>query len=226
MEVKKSIKIVLLGAGSKEFSRGLIHDLVLDTELTQSVNIHVVLVDINPTALQTMLGYAERCVEVTNAPITFSATTHREEALPNADFVLMAVAVGRMDLWEQDFRVPLAFGLKHIYGENGGPGALFHALRNYHVLFPILRDIESLCPETYLLNFTNPEARILTAILTLTNIKAAGLCHGFYDFHKFASRLLERPRQELDIRTAGMNHFYTFYRIADKQTGGGFDSHI
>ena len=133
--------------------------------------------------------------------------------------MLLSVAIGRMDLWEQDFRVPLAFGLKHIYGENGGPGALFHALRNYKLIFPILRDIEHLCPQAYLLNFTNPEARILTAILTLTNIKAAGLCHGFYNFHNFASRLLGRPRAELDIRTAGMNHFYTFYCLADKVTG-------
>jgi len=219
MAKQKAAKIVLIGAGSKEFSRRLIHDLVLDTELTHAVNINVVLVDINPTAVQTILGYAQRCVKVTKAPITFSATTKREEALVGADFVLMSVAIGRMELWEQDFRVPLAFGLKHIYGENGGPGALFHALRNYTLIFPILHDIERLCPQAYLLNFTNPEARILTAILKLTNIRAIGLCHGFYSFHNFASRLLGRPRAELDIRTAGMNHFYTFYRIADKVNG-------
>ncbi|PID57738.1 hypothetical protein CSB45_05795 [candidate division KSB3 bacterium] len=219
MIAKETVKIVLIGAGSKEFSRGLIHDLVLDAEFTRAVKLEVVLVDINPDALQTILAYAERCVAVTKSAVSFSAVSDRKEALLGADFVLLSVAVGRMDLWEQDFRVPLAFGFKHIYGENGGPGALFHALRNYKLIFPIVRDIERLCPDAYLLNFTNPEARILTAIFTLTKIKAAGLCHGFYSFHKFVSRLFERPSEELDIRTAGMNHFYTFYRIADKYSG-------
>ncbi|MCP4399201.1 MAG: hypothetical protein GY801_18105, partial [bacterium] len=154
--MKKKLKIVLIGAGSKEFSRGLIHDLVLDEELPQATQIDVVLVDIHAKNLHTMLEYAKRCVEITNAPITLQATTDREEALPGADFILLSVAIGRMDLWEQDFRVPLSFGMRHIYGENGGPGALFHALRNYNLIFPILRDIETFCPEAYLINFTNP----------------------------------------------------------------------
>ncbi|PIE34288.1 hypothetical protein CSA56_07840 [candidate division KSB3 bacterium] len=217
--MKENIKIVLIGAGSKEFSRGLIHDLVLDQELPQAVQVEVVLVDIHPKRLQTMLNYAQRCVEVTGAPISFSATENREEALPGADFVLLSVAIGRMDLWEQDFRIPLSFGMRHIYGENGGPGALFHALRNYKLIFPILRDIEQLCPEAYLINFTNPEARILTIILKLTHIKAIGLCHGFYGFHNLAGKVLGRPTEELDIRTAGMNHFYTYYHISEKKSG-------
>ncbi|MBD3306958.1 hypothetical protein GF339_11080 [candidate division KSB3 bacterium] len=217
--MQDTIKIVLIGAGSKEFSRRLIHDLVLDQELAHAVRLEVVLVDINPHSLAPMLGYARRCVEVTGAPVTFSATKHRENALPGADFVLLSVAIGRMELWEQDFRVPRAFGIRHIYGENGGPGALFHALRNYRLIFPILHDIERFCPEAYLLNFTNPEARILTAILTLTNIKAIGLCHGFYGFHRIVQKVLNRPTDELDIRTAGMNHFYTYYHITEKATG-------
>ena len=217
--MKKNIKIVLIGAGSKEFSRGLIHDVVLDEALPQATQIDVVLVDIHAKNLQTMLDYAKRCVEITKSPVTFRATTNREEALPGADFVLLSVAIGRMDLWEQDFRVPLSFGMRHIYGENGGPGALFHALRNYNLIFPILRDIEKLCPEAYLINFTNPEARILTAILTLTKIEAIGLCHGFYSFYRLVSKVLERPTEDLDIRTAGMNHFYTYYRISEKQSG-------
>lgn len=217
--MKDRLKIVVIGAGSKEFSRGLIHDLVLDKDLPQVGRVDVVLVDINAKSLRTMLGYAQRCVDVTGSPLTFSATENREEALLGANFVLLSVAIGRMDLWEQDFRVPLAFGMRHIYGENGGPGALFHALRNYKLIFPILRDIERLCPDAYLMNFTNPEARILTAILTLTNIKAIGLCHGFYSLHHLVSSVLDRPLDELDIRTAGMNHFFACYHIADKRSG-------
>jgi alpha-galactosidase len=217
--MKKGLRIVLIGAGSREFARSVVHDLVLERELHEAVDLDVQLVDIDRDSLELMHGYARRCAEAVGARITFHATTERERALDGADFVLISIAVKRMELWEQDFRVPLAFGSPHIYGENGGPGAAFHALRNLSIIMPICRDIERLCPGALVLNFTNPEARILTAILTLTRLRALGLCHGFHSFQELAAKVLQRPLESLDVRTAGMNHFYTFYRIADRASG-------
>ena len=217
--MKDSVKIVLVGAGSREFSRSMIHDLVLERALLEARGVEVRMVDIDPAGLALMHGYARRAAEAAGARITFTATTERERAFEGADFVLISVAVKRMELWEQDFRVPLSFGAPHVYGENGGPGAAFHALRNLKIIMPICRDIERLCPQAWVLNFTNPEARILTAILTLTRLRAAGLCHGFHSFQRLTARVLDRPLAGLDVRTAGMNHFYTFYRIAERGTG-------
>ena len=217
--MKNAVKIVLIGAGSREFSRSIVHDLVLERALHESREVEVRMVDIDPAGLGLMHGYARRAAEAAGARITFSATTERERALEGADFVLISVAVKRMELWEQDFRVPLAFGSPHVYGENGGPGAAFHALRNLKIIMPVCRDIERLCPDAWVLNFTNPEARVLTAILTLTRLRAVGLCHGFHSFHDLAARVLDRPIADLDVRTAGMNHFYTYYKIAERGTG-------
>ena len=217
--MENRVKIVLVGAGSREFSRSVVHDLVLERDLAESRDLDVHLVDIDRAGLELMHGYARRCAEAAGARVSFHATTERERALEGADFVLVAVAVKRMELWEQDFRVPLAFGAPHVYGENGGPGAAFHALRNLNIIMPVCRDIERLCPGAWVLNFTNPEARVLTAILTLTRLKALGLCHGFHSFQDLAARALQRPLASLDVRTAGMNHFYTFYRIAERESG-------
>lgn len=213
------MKIVIIGAGSREFSRGLVHDLVLERALFESRELTVVMVDVDAQRLELMCGYARRCATAMKVPIAFQATMDRREALRDADFVLVSVAMKRMELWEQDFRVPFAFGIPHVYGENGGPGAAFHALRNFAVILPICRDVEELCPQAWVLNFTNPEARILTAILTLTKVRALGLCHGFYSFRRLVALLLSRPLEELDVRTAGINHFYTYYRIAEKRGG-------
>ena len=215
----KTLKIVMIGAGSREFARGLVHDLMLERELRDAREIEVALVDIDPGSLAAMLAYARHCAEAFGAKIRFTATTERREALPGADFVLISVATKRMELWEQDFRVPLAFGIPHVYGENGGPGAAFHALRNFKTIMAICADVEALCPEAWVVNFTNPEARVLTAILSLTKVRAIGLCHGFYSFRRLTTALLERPEEELDIRTAGMNHFYTYYKIAERAGG-------
>jgi alpha-galactosidase len=217
--MKNGLKIVLIGAGSREFSRAVIHDLVLERDLHEWRDLDVELVDIDRDSLDLMHGYAQRCAETAGARIAFHATTERERALAGADFVLISVAVKRMELWEQDFRVPLAYGAPHVYGENGGPGAAFHALRNFRIIMPICRDVERLCPGAWVLNFTNPEARVLTAILTLTRLKAIGLCHGFHSFQKLAAGVLQRTLADLDVRTAGMNHFYTFYRIAERGSG-------
>ncbi len=214
-----TLKIVLIGAGSREFSRGLVHDLVLERSLLESRAVRVAMVDVDAERLAEMHGYAQRCSTAAKARITFESTTDRRSALKGADFVLVSIAMKRMELWEQDFRVPRAFGVPHIYGENGGPGAAFHALRNFEIIMPICRDVEEICPDAWVLNFTNPEARILTAMLTLSRVKAIGLCHGFYSFRRLVEKALARPLAELDVRTAGINHFYTFYRIAEKNGG-------
>lgn len=215
----KTLKIVLIGAGSREFSRGLVNDLILEKDLWSRYEVELALCDIDSDALNLMESYALRALETMNTPVKITKSTEREDLLPGADFVLLAVELKRMELWEQDFRIPLGLGMKHIYGENGGPGALFHTLRNYENIFPILEDIDAICPEAYLINFTNPEARILSAILSETKIKAIGLCHGFYDFYNFTAKVLERDYSGLDIRTAGMNHFFSYYKIEDKKTG-------
>lgn len=216
----RTIKLVIIGAGGKEFTRGLIHDLVLDRELTSSAAIEVSLVDVDADRLGAMLAHANRCVEYSGSQnIRFTAETERRKALPGADFVVVSIAIERMALWEQDFRIALSFGFKHVFGENGGPAALFHALRNYRIILPICRDVEELCPDAWLMNFTNPEARILTAILRLTKVKAFGLCHGFHSLQHTAARILDRPAEELDVRSAGMNHLYTYVRIADRRSG-------
>ena len=124
-----------------------------------------------------------------------------------------------MPLWEQDFRVPLAFGFKHCLGENGGPGAMFHALRNYEIVLPICRDVERLCPEALVLNFTNPESRILMAMCHLTRVRAVGLCHGVLMARNDAARWLGRDPADLDIVTGGLNHLFWILKITDRATG-------
>ncbi len=212
------MKIVLIGAGSRSFGRGQIADILQAPEL-RGHQVTLTLVDQDETALETMTALAERIKAHSGTDVALQSTTDRRQALPGADYVITAVARQRMPLWEQDFRVPLAYGFRHCLGENGGPGALFHALRSLELVIPICRDIEVLCPHALLLNFTNPEARVLHAIYHLTTVRAAGICHGVFSALNAISHYLERPWEELDIVSAGMNHFYYVLQIKDKATG-------
>ena len=211
------MKIVLIGAGSASFGLGQIADLLQARELFGH-GLELALVDTDAAALDLMTQLAERIKAHAGADAVISGTTDRCAALPGADFVIVAVARKRYELWEQDYRIPLAYGFKHVLGENGGPGALLHTLRSLHLIIPICRDVERLCPEALLLNFTNPEARVLHAINHLTRVKAAGICHGVFDALRMIERYLRRPYDELQVISAGMNHFYCIQQVTDKLT--------
>jgi alpha-galactosidase len=213
----KSLKVVAIGAGSG-FGRGILADLMGYFEL-DGLDIKLVLVDINPEALERMYKFGLLLKDYFKSDLAIETTADRRAALPGADYVITSVAIKRMPLWEQDFRVPLAYGFKHVLGENGGPGAVFHALRNYQLMIPIACDVEALCPQALLLNFTNPESRIIMALSKLTKVKAVGLCHGVMASRGGISRILDRPLEELDVATGGLNHFFWVTKIADKKTG-------
>lgn len=212
------MNIVLIGAGSRSFGRGQIADILQSKDL-MGRGVTLCLVDENPQALETMLALARRVAEHTGTDVALRAETDRRRALPGADYVITAVARKRMELWEQDFRVPLSYGFRHCLGENGGPGAVFHALRSLELVLPICRDVEELCPHALLLNFTNPEARVLHAICHLTQVRAIGICHGVFGALQAIERYLEQPIDTLDVISAGMNHFYSILRVRDRETG-------
>jgi len=212
------MKIVIIGAGSGSFGGGMIRDVLVCPEL-RGRDVTLSLVDIDPEALERMAGFAEMLKQQVGADATIEATTDRRAALPNADYVIISVCRHRYPLWEQDFRVPLSYGFRHCLGENGGPGAVFHALRSFELLMPICRDIEELAPDALVLNFTNPEMKVLHAILTLTQVKAAGLCHGIGGAIGLLAQLLERPADSFRVTSAGMNHFYAVLAVEDLESG-------
>ena len=211
-------KIVIIGAGSQSFGRGMTVDLLRSQELAGR-DLILWLVDIDPDALERMRRFAELVKAHVGTDIEIHATTDRTQALPGASYALTAVSIRRYELWEQDFRVPLSHGFRHPLGENGGPGALFHSLRSLKLIIPICRDIEKLCPDALLLNFTNPEARVLDAILHLTQVRAVGLCHGVFSAIRFISEYLALPIDRLEITSAGMNHFYVVLKAIDRGSG-------
>ena len=217
MADNNKLRIVIIGAGSV-FTRGILADIASHSDFNK-YKTTVVLVDLDDVALSEMMLIGQKIIDHYKAPVVLKKTTDRTDALPGADFVFVAVERHRYELWEQDFRVPLSFGFKHVLGENGGPGAIFHALRNYEIVIPICKDIERLCPDATLLNFTNPEVRIVMAITQLTKVKMVGLCHGVLEARDEISRLLKRDLADLHIETGGINHFFWVLKVQDIKTG-------
>ena len=212
------MKVVIIGAGSGSFGPSMIRDLLVAKEL-KGRRVTVSLVDTDASALERSAAFAEKLKGSVGSDIVFDSSTDRRKALAGADYVIISVARRRMELWEQDFRIPLAYGFRHCLGENGGPGSFFHALRSFELVIPICRDVEKICPEALVLSFTNPEMKVLHAITTLTKVKAAGLCHGIFGAISALAKILNRPAEQLQVTSAGMNHFYVVLKAIDRGTG-------
>ncbi len=211
-------KIVLIGAGSSNFGLGTVGDLFKNRAFEGS---HIVLHDINPTALQRVHGVAAKHIQEHNLPFTVSATTDRKEALQGATFCVISIEVGgRFELWDQDWQVPLRYGIRQVYGENGGPGGLFHSLRIVPPILAICEDIHAICPEAFVFNFSNPMSRICTTVTRkYPDLKFVGLCHEIASLPEFLPNILGIPLENISFRAGGLNHFSVLLEVHYKDTG-------
>ncbi len=212
----KATKIVLIGAGSASFGLGTIGDIINTPGFRGS---RIVLVDVDPHGLEAIATLARKMNDAAGAGLKIEHTTDRAYALPDAEFVIVSIAVRREELWRLDFRIPLKHGIKQVLGENGGPGGLFHSMRNIPILLDICRDIERLCPDALVLNFTNPVSRLCMAVNRCTDVNIVGLCHGIGGQLHNLARVMEIDAADLDTKAAGLNHFTWMLDLRFKGTG-------
>ena len=212
------MKIVLVGAGSREFGPASIRDILLSDPLCEG-GIEIALVDTDPSGLPRTQAYAESVAAHLGRSATVTTSTRLADALPGAAAVIVAIEINRYFYWAQDFHVPRAFGFRQIYGENGGPGGLFHALRNMGPTVEIAREMEVHCPDAWFINYTNPLTKLCEAVSRLTDIRVVGLCHGVFHGIEQMSRILQLPPERLDARASGLNHFTWFGSVVDRETG-------
>jgi alpha-galactosidase len=196
-------KIVIIGAGSTEFTPGLLADLVASPHLSDA---EVGLVDIDPWATETMVRLAHRLNQERGASLTISGTTDRREALPGADFVTTTIAVGGVRGWETDVRIPEKYGVYQTVGDSVGPGGVFRALRHVPEIVAIARDMEELCPDAWLFNYTNPMSTIVRGVHKATSITCVGLCHGVLHTREVVARDLGYRAADVNVVFAGVNH--------------------
>lgn len=209
-------KIVAIGVGSLVFGVELLRDVYQTPELRGA---ELWLVDLDPGALQRMGGLAEKLNEASGWDVTLRTTPERVEALPGADYVVTSIAVDRDRTWETDHRLALKHGFPSVLSENGGPGGLSHTLRSIPPMLAIAKDVERLAPDALLLNYTNPENRVCLAIHRYTNVRSIGLCHGVAETIEMVAHLLDMPRDDVDLRGAGTNHFVWTTSLTERSTG-------
>jgi alpha-galactosidase len=207
-------RIVLVGAGSVEFTRNLLGDILTSPALQTS---EIALHDIDPERLATAERMARWTAAALGAEPAISAHLDRREALEDADFVVNTIQVGGARATQVDFDVPARFGLRYTIADTVGVGGVFRGLRTVPVVLGIARDMEEICPDGMLLNYTNPLAIVVRSVSEATSIRVVGLCHSVFWTVDTLAGYLGLPREQVEAASAGINHLAFILRL---ESGG------
>lgn len=207
----EKLKIAIIGAGST-YTPELIEGVI---NRSSSLPItELVLMDIDKRKLEIVGGLCRRMVEKAGLNIKFILTMDLTEALEQTDFVLSQIRVGKLPCRILDEKIPLKYGL--IGQETTGIGGFFKALRTIPAMLEIAKQMEKLCPEAWLINFSNPSGILAQALQNHTKIKTLGLCNVPINMFAGVEQVLEM--KNLDIQYVGLNHlsFITGIKQGDK----------
>jgi alpha-galactosidase len=199
------IKVAFIGAGSIEFTRSVVTDLCGYPELAG--DLHLALHDINTERLGFAEALARRIAEQAGSAAVITASADRREVLKDARYVINEIQVGGYAATRADFDIPARYGVRQTIADTIGIGGIFRGLRTIPVVVGLARDMVDICPDAYLLNYTNPMAMLPWAVHEGAGLRRVfGLCHSVRDTHGFLAGLVGLDTGEVDFLTAGFNH--------------------
>lgn len=210
--------ITIIGAASTTFGPKVLRDILNHPQVGGST---LRFVDINEERLVIYDKLARKLNQFLKTPIHIESTTDRREVLSGSDYVIITVDTGHYHTWQQDFSVPVKYGSRQILGELGGPGGLFHSLRQIPLHLDISRDIAELCPDAMVMVTSNPLNRICLALECHADLgQILGLCHGVeMALYLFLDRVMGVAGDDMKVTAAGTNHLTWILDLRRKGTG-------
>ena len=207
------MKITFIGAGSVQFTTAVVHDISTYPALDTA---EICLMDIDGYRLKRITECVERIKREMDSNIRIIATTDREEALRGADAVICTVFNGDVDVWQHEILIPKKYGVDINVGDTRSVSGIFRALRNIPLLLDICHDIERICPDAIMLNYTNPMSMLCKAMQTYTKVDVTGLCHSVQGTSRMLAEWAEVPMDEVKYTCVGINHMAFFVELEHK----------
>lgn len=200
----KGLKIATIGGGSS-YTPELVEGFIKRYDELPVRELWLVDIPEGEKKLNIVGALARRMVEKAGIPMKIHLTLDRREALKDADFVTTQIRVGLLEARIKDEQIPLKYGV--IGQETNGPGGLMKGLRTIPVILDIAREMEELCPQAWMINFSNPAGMITEAVLRYSNIqKVVGLCNVPIGMRMGVAKLLDVEADRVQIDFAGLNH--------------------
>jgi Alpha-galactosidases/6-phospho-beta-glucosidases, family 4 of glycosyl hydrolases len=163
-------------------------------------------VDVNEEKLEAITQVVKKIISAGKYPAKVTGTTKHQDALKDADGVLITVAVGSRMSAHMDLEIPMKYGVDICVGDTRGPGGIFRFLRTLPVMLDICKDIEKYAPDAVVLNYTNPMAMLCRALQEKTRLNITGLCHSVQGTSEMLAEWIGAPIEEITYTCAGINH--------------------
>ena len=205
-------KITIIGAGSA-FTQNIVVDIL---NIQGIENGTIALVDIDEQRLEISHKLVEKIMDLTGVKWNIISSTNRRDVLQGSQFVINQIEVNGLNTVKLEYEIPLKYGVNQCIGDTLGPGGLFKTLRTLPAWLEIVKDIEELCPDVTILNYTNPMSAVTLATSRVTDIPIVGLCHSIQNSSNQLANYLEIPYEELKWRCGGINHMSWFLELSHK----------
>jgi alpha-galactosidase len=196
--------ITVVGGGSYHWAPRLLADFANTSSLNDA---HVVLHDLDAERMMLMQDLGAEIAKRRGIALKVEAEGDRRRALEGAEYVISAFSVGGFDSMQHDIEIPQRYGIRQPIGDSVGPGGIMRALRSIPVLLDIARDIESVAPDAWLINVTNPLTALCRSVTRETNVKTVGLCNEWVGCSWILSLLFDSGMNEVDPILGGVNHY-------------------
>ncbi len=206
----EGIKIAVIGGGSS-YTPEIIEGFIKRSRELPVREIHLIDIKEGEEKLNIVGALAKRMLKKAGLKTELFLSLDRSAALEDADFVVTQFRVGGLKAREKDERFPLKYNV--IGQETTGPGGFAKALRTVPVLLEIARDMEKLCPNAWLINFTNHSGLVTEAITKYTKIRCMGLCNVPIHMKMDIATMLKADFQDIFIEFAGLNHLLWGTRV-------------
>ncbi|MGF1771309.1 6-phospho-beta-glucosidase [Vibrio wakamikoensis] len=203
MTEMKKLKVVVIGGGSS-YTPELVEGLLARHHELPVSQLWLVDIDAGMEKAKVIADLTKRMIAKTGCNIEVFLTTDRKQALMDADFVCSQFRAGRIEARLRDERIALKYRV--IGQETNGLGGFSNACRTIPIALEIAKEMEALCPNAWLLNFTNPSGMVTEALTKYSTIKTVGLCNVPVNMERGAAEMLGVPRDEITMQIAGLNH--------------------
>ncbi len=198
-------KVVIIGGGSLGFAGALTRD-ILSYEATRDADFTYV--DIDPTRLELGVQYAQRVInEGGYSDATVTGTLNRREALEGADYIVICILVGGYEAIEKEIDIPMKYGIDQCIGDTLTPGGIMRCLRTLPEMMLMGWDMEEICPDAVVLNYTNPMSMLSWGFQdACPDLQYVGLCHSVQGTSGEWANRLGLKREDVNYTCAGINH--------------------
>lgn len=202
----------MIGAGSVVFCKTLMSDILATPALRDT---EFALMSPTESKLRRMEVFAKRMIADNGLPARVWATTSREDAIRDADFVVVMIQVGGFHAYGVDYEIPLKYGVDQCIGDTLGPGGVFRGQRHIPVLVDIAKDMERLAkPGAVMLQYANPMAANCLALGRTSTVPFVGLCHGVQTTLDLFAGYCNIPKAEIEFTCGGINHMDWFLSLS------------